>query len=269
MIAIVSLLFIILFSLVVTRVATVALTLTGLSEATARFQSRSAFTGCGFSTHESEQIMSHPVRRRIVMMLMLLGNAGIVTAVSSFVLAFVTTSQGDQLLLRLAVLAAGIVMLGVVASSSYAYRQMSRIIRWVLQKWTDVQVKDYASLLRLADDYTVAEIRVEEGDWVAGQPLSDLQLSREGVTVLGIQRPDTGYVGLVTGETVIHPNDLLILYGRLQAVNELDVRRSGLRGDRLHEEAVAEETTRIEEQMAVEEAMESESRTEDGTQETP
>ena len=267
MFAIVSLLVIILLSLVVTRVATVALTLTGLSEETARFQSRSAFTGCGFSTHESEQIMSHPVRRRIVMLLMLLGNAGIVTAVSSFVLAFVTTSQGDRLLLRLGVLAAGLIVLAVLASSSYAYRQMFRLIRWALQKWTDVQVKDYASLLRLADDHTVAEVQVEEGDWVAGQTLSELQLSREGVTVLGIQRPDLGYVGVVTGEAAIRPGDLMILYGRLQAVTDLDVRRSGLRGDRLHQEAVAEETTRLEEQLATEEALEVQPRTEVDAQE--
>ena len=263
MLAIVSLLVIVLFSLVVTRVATVALALTGLSGESARFQARSAFTGCGFSTHESEQIMNHPVRRRIVMLLMLLGNAGIVTAVSSFVLAFVTTSQGEQLLRRLGVLAAGLIVLGVLASSAYAHRQMSRIIRWALQKWTDVQVQDYASLLRLSGDFTVAEIQVEEGDWVAGQTLSDLHLSREGVTVLGIQRSDAGYVGTVTGETAIRPNDLLILYGRLQAVNDLDVRRSGLGGDQLHQEAVAEEATRLEDQLAEDEAREAEQRGED------
>ncbi len=93
--AIVSLLVVILLSLLVTRVATIALTLTGLSEEVARFQARSAFTGCGFSTRESEQVVNHPVRRRIMLMLMLLGNAGIVTAVSSLVLAFVSAAARE------------------------------------------------------------------------------------------------------------------------------------------------------------------------------
>lgn len=51
--AIASLLVIVAVSLVVTRVATVMLTATGLSREVARFQARSAFTGSGFTTSES------------------------------------------------------------------------------------------------------------------------------------------------------------------------------------------------------------------------
>ena len=45
MIAVVSLLFILSMSLLITRIATVALQLTGLSKESARFQARSAFSG--------------------------------------------------------------------------------------------------------------------------------------------------------------------------------------------------------------------------------
>ena len=61
-------------ALVITRVATVALTLTGLSKESARFQARSAYTGVGFTTTEAESVVGHPVRRRIVMILMLLAS---------------------------------------------------------------------------------------------------------------------------------------------------------------------------------------------------
>jgi len=67
MIAIVSLLCVLSLSLFVTRVATVALAHTGLSREAARFQARSAFTGVGFTTSESENVINHPVRRRVVM----------------------------------------------------------------------------------------------------------------------------------------------------------------------------------------------------------
>jgi len=41
-------------SLVVTRLATIALSLTGLSSEAASFQARSAFTGTGFTTLEDK-----------------------------------------------------------------------------------------------------------------------------------------------------------------------------------------------------------------------
>ncbi len=74
--ALVSLLVTIGLSLLVTRVASIALAMTGLSHDLAKFQARSAFTGVGFTTSEAEKVVAHPVRRRILMLLMLLGNAG-------------------------------------------------------------------------------------------------------------------------------------------------------------------------------------------------
>ena len=93
MLAIVTLLLVVAFSILVTRTAAVALTHTGLSQEAARFQARSAFTGVGYTTSESETVVNHPVRRRIVMLLMWVGNAGIVTAISTLILSFV--NRGD------------------------------------------------------------------------------------------------------------------------------------------------------------------------------
>ena len=76
MLAIISLLLIVALSLIVTRTAAVALTYTGLSQQAASFQARSAFTGVGYTTSEAESLVNHPVRRQVVMLLMLLGNAG-------------------------------------------------------------------------------------------------------------------------------------------------------------------------------------------------
>jgi len=85
--AILTLMIVLTLSLVVTRAATVALTATGMSREAARFQARSAFSGAGFTTTESESVVRHPVRRRIIMWLMLAGSAGIVAVIASVVLA--------------------------------------------------------------------------------------------------------------------------------------------------------------------------------------
>ncbi|NJK33035.1 MAG: potassium transporter TrkA, partial [Deltaproteobacteria bacterium] len=80
MYAIISLLVVVTLSLIITRIATIALMHTGLSRPVSQFQARSAFTGAGFTTQETEHVVNHPVRRRIIRTLMLLGNAGLVTA---------------------------------------------------------------------------------------------------------------------------------------------------------------------------------------------
>lgn len=54
MTAVLTLLVVILESMVITRIATIALMATGLTRESARFQARSALTGVGFTTSESE-----------------------------------------------------------------------------------------------------------------------------------------------------------------------------------------------------------------------
>lgn len=56
MISIGTLLVVLNSSILITRVATVALTHTGLSRESAKFQACSAFTGVGFTTSESEKV---------------------------------------------------------------------------------------------------------------------------------------------------------------------------------------------------------------------
>jgi hypothetical protein len=104
--AIVLLLVIALVSLLITRVATIALTVTGLPHQAARFQARSALSGVGFTTSETEQVVNHPVRRRIIMALMLLGNVGIVTAVAGLLGGFL--GAGGRTVYRALFLVAGL-----------------------------------------------------------------------------------------------------------------------------------------------------------------
>jgi Trk-type K+ transport system membrane component len=76
-------------SILIARIATVALMHTRLARESAKFQTRSAFTGVGFTASESDKAVSHPMHRWILRVLMLFGNAGIVTAVSSMIISFV------------------------------------------------------------------------------------------------------------------------------------------------------------------------------------
>ena len=242
MIAVITVLFVLALSLVVVRVATVALTLTGLSKDLAEFQALSAFTGSGFTTRESEEVMTHPLRRRITMHLMLLGNAGIVIAASSMIISFVNHNTGggwtDSLLSRLLILCAGVGAFWVLATSAYVDRVMWRINRWAVKCWTHMDVRDYTRLLRFSHEYVVSELQVAEGDWLDGRTLFQCQLPSEGVLVLGIEKADGKYVGAPRGQAAVTAGDCLVLYGTQRNILDLGTRRADPGGDRQHKEAV-------------------------------
>ena len=91
MIAALSLLLIFAVSFFVLRLAAVALRLTGLPEQNAKFQAMSALTGTGYTTTEAEMVVNYPVRRKIIAWLMIFGNLGIVSVLSTLMISFVRT----------------------------------------------------------------------------------------------------------------------------------------------------------------------------------
>ncbi len=247
-IGIIALLTVLGLSLFITRLATVALAMTGLSREAALFQARSAFTGTGFTTGESEQIVQHPVRRRIIMLLMIVRSAGLVTVVISIVLSFVGTGDNAERMIRLALLVGGVgALLGVVHLPAVT-RGLEWLIGRALNRWTDLDVRDYARLLKLSGDYSVTELHVKEDDWVAEKELRECDLIEEGVTVLGIERKDGDYVGAPRGSTQVHAGDTLLLYGRSETLDDLDRRAGGGAGDIAHERAVGDQQRHMEQQ---------------------
>lgn len=236
---IITVFIVILLSMVVTRVATIALTLTGMSRQAARFQARSALTGAGFTTTESEAVVNHPVRRRIVMTLMLMGSAGIVTVLASVMLTFASTAasdSGSSTMALLALVAGTLALLGLMKLRPVD-RALSRVIRVALRRFTDLDVRDYAALLEIHGGYAVSELLVDERDWIAGHTLAELRLNDEGVMVLGVQRVDGDYVGAPDGDTRVDAGDVLILYGQGDQIAELDVRARGVAGESRHRRA--------------------------------
>ena len=228
-------------SLLIVRIGTIALSMTGLSPQVARFQARSAYFGVGFTTNEAEKALSNPVRREIVMMLMLLGNAGIITLVGSLVISLTNlpeTGISSNIWFRFLFLAAGISLLFVVAYSKWVDRRISKVVAWALNRWTKLTAQDYSEMLHLAHDYSVSEFLVEPGDWISGRALMELRLGDEGVMILGIERADGTYVGAPKGSCVIDAHDQLIVYGKHTMLQGLEKRRAGFDGDREHVEAV-------------------------------
>lgn len=241
MIAIITLLLIVALSMLVTRIATTALILTGLSRQSARFQARSALTGAGFTTGESEHVVNHPVRRRIVMMLMLVGSAGIVSAIASLSVSFVGEIDKGEVALRLGILLGGVVGLLLLAKNERVDLWLQRAIGRLLRRHSDLEIRDYAALLHVHGEYSVSELEIQEADWIAGRTLAELALSDEGVLVLGVQRGAQAYLGAPRGDTRIAAGDVLIVYGPGHRIEDLDRRPKGPEGDEARRAAVADQ----------------------------
>lgn len=250
MAAFTTVLLVLMFSLIITRVATIALAATGLSRESARFQARSAFSGAGFTTSESESVVGHPVRRRIIMWLMLAGNAGIVAVVASLVLTAVEAEDELAALVRTTGIVLGIGIVWLAFQSSWVDRLISYLTLAGLRRWTDLEAHDYASLLHVGGDFVVTEARVGPHDWLADRSLGELKLRHEGVIVPGVERRDGTYLGVPVADTMIRPRDVVILYSRRGTLRALHDRRREGEGEAAHQAAVQEQTRLIAEEEA-------------------
>jgi hypothetical protein len=239
MVALSSLIFVLFLSLIVVRIGAEALTLTGLSRQEAKFQARSAWTGTGFTTTESEDVVGHPVRREIVSLMMLLRSAGLVTAATTLMLSFVNVEQQGDGLTRFFILLAALVALWRISRSGWVDKRLSKVISWALKRVTDLETRDYEGLLHLAGDYAIMELKVRRDSWLAGRTLGSLELPQEGVLVLGIHHRDGSYLGAPPANSPVRPGDVLILYGQSAELAALNRRRASAAAEAEHRAAVA------------------------------
>jgi hypothetical protein len=237
MIAIVSLLSVLAISFLVVRTGTVALSMTGLSEDVASFQSLSAFSGAGFTTEESESVVANQNRRKIIKLLIRLGSAGVVTVISSLILSFAGADQ--QAPLRLAILVGGLMVLILLSRSRWFQSVLTPLIKTALRRSTNLDLCDYANLLHIREGYTIAEMEVQPDAWLAHRTLTELRLGSEGVSVLGIVKPNGEYLGTPPPGQVFEPGDWLLLYGRNARLEELSHRRR--QDEAAHRSAIVEQ----------------------------
>ena len=120
--------------------------------------------------------------------------AGVITALTTLIVSFAGANRAGALW-RLLLLAGGLAALLALARSATFDRLLQRLISRVLARYTDLDVRDYAALLRISGDYTVMELFVEDDDWIANRRLDELDLPHEGIQVLGIVGSDGGYRG--------------------------------------------------------------------------
>ena len=254
MLEVIALLIVAGITLLIGRLGTIALTATGLPRPIAKFQARSALSGAGYTTNESESIVAHPARRKIVMTLMTIGGLGSAAIIATLIISFVNVSSFGGGFRRGLLLAVGLFAFWLVLRIPTLDRLLSQAFAGIIKRVTDVDVRNYANMLRLSGDYGISELLVEDDDWLAERSLQDLDLSHEGLLVLGIVRGDH-YFGAPKGTYRARPGDTLLVYGPVERLAELDERKVGAEGEVAHRDAVAVQR-RIEQRERIVEASE-------------
>lgn len=200
-------------SVIAVRIGAVALWMTGLPEHVARFQARSAFTTTGFTTPEASLVVNHPRRRRIIGILMTLGNAGIISLMATVILSYahfdVSIETLAQEVLWIILLAA---VLWVVGISKWTDRHMTRFIYWCLRDRTRLEAERVESLLLLPNGYQIAAITLRDGSLV--DVLSKSRAAGRHMIVLGVLHSDNSYTSAPLEDAPAQATDRVLLYGR-------------------------------------------------------
>lgn len=237
MIVVAALLLIVLVSVTFVRAGTMALVLTGLSKEVASFQARSAFLGVGFTTSEAEKVVAHPVRRRIIGTLMVLGYFGLGSGLVS-VITVVTQSAPEDIGRLFIVALTGVTAIAALFGGRVFDPWIRSGVKKALGERHGLLIHDYAELLRVDKGYSISNVQVADDSWLAGRSLRELRLTDEGIVVLNITRAEGITLATPGPDTVIEDGDQLLCYGLEEDLLALAQRHAGREGDAAHELSV-------------------------------
>jgi len=214
------LIIVVVFAIVMVReVAAVALRLTGLDKPTASFQALSALTGTGFTTRETELVLNQPIRRRIISLLMIIGNAGMVVVIAGLASSFLTIAS-PWAILRFIVLVVALYLIFKMATHIRLARLLSKKIEKKLREKFKIQKRTIERILDLGEDFGIAEITLREGSPSVGKTLASSDLGKKKILVLAIER-DKETILVARGNHKLHAGDNLVCYGSFTEMREV------------------------------------------------
>lgn len=205
----------------IVKIASVALNLTGMERKKAFFQALSAFTGTGFTTKDSESIVDDDIRRRIIIILMILGNAGLISIISTLMLSFMRSGfKFTPVLLNFAIILLSILVIIMISLNKGIARSFTKKIQAKLVKSSTFTKKGVEEVLRLAEGYGVAEVTLSESCIDVGKTLGHSSFRQRDILILAIERAG-GVIPAPRATDKLVENDTLICYGKMENINKI------------------------------------------------
>ncbi|MFA5423214.1 MAG: TrkA C-terminal domain-containing protein [Phycisphaerae bacterium] len=223
-------------SFIVVRIGAIAFQLTGLEWSLAKFQSLSCFTGTGFTTKETEMITGNLQRRKIASILMVLGNAGLVTMIitgASSIRANVLSVLSKRYLplpeqvseqfaqvINIVIVIAAVAIIYKVFTNRKLTLRLTNFLREKIIKKEFFHKVSFEELVVETGGYGVSRVKVFADSPVLNKTLIEADLRKRDITVLAIIRG---------GETMPNPGanmailrgDELVCFGRLENIRSV------------------------------------------------
>jgi len=222
-------------SFIIVRIGAIAFQLTGLEWSLAKFQSLSCFSGTGFTTKEAELVTGHPQRRRIATVLIVLGNAGLVTMVATVASAlsaqqavwarlsesFLPVAVPSILVpwVNLAVIVVAVYIIYRVFTNRGIVRRLTESLRKKIVKKEIFKPVSFEELLLVTGGYGVSRIEVCENSPTLNKTLSESDLRKNDITVLAVTRGERT-IPNPSADTRMLLGDELICFGKLENIRD-------------------------------------------------
>ena len=195
---------------------------TGLPEEKARFQVISLLTGCGFTTHESELLLSTRSRRRLARLTMLFGYVFNLTIVSAFINVFFSLKVSELA----ADIISSIIPLSVVLFILACIR-VPKVRAWgdrLIEKLAGRIIhRDTTNTILLMDyigEETIAQVTLYEvPEELRGVPLSKSGLKTKQNILVMLVEPKGGKAEPAGADTVFQTEDKLTVFGDYAAIS--------------------------------------------------
>jgi len=211
----------ILVSFIVVRIGGFALQLTGIEPDVARFQALSAFSGTGFTTREAERVVGNRTRRRIVTILIILGNAGMVTVIATLVASFTQVSGYTWFFIRLAIIVGGIFGLYQLIIRSNVGRRIPDWLQRPVMNRILREAPAVEEIFHVEKDWAISLVMIKGSSKSIGQSVADITAEGD-IEILGIDRAGTYLTRPDRDEKIVEGDRLLVYANRKSVKRVLD-----------------------------------------------
>jgi len=195
-----------------TKLSTGALMATGMPPELAAFQARSAFSGAGFTTTEAENVVNHPIRRKIIGTTMLVGSLGTPTLVVSVLIGMLAPGPGSTTQ-RVLVTISGSFLIVMAVVNKPVQRWLTGVgDRYIRRHLLPALDEHREELLVLSEEFAIQSVRLDAAV-DATRSLRGLEHALPGATVLAVRRGDE-FVGEPPVDIDLTEGARLIFYGR-------------------------------------------------------
>ena len=197
---------------------------TGLPEEKARFQVISLLTGCGFTTRESELLLSTRSRRRLARLTMLFGYVFNLTIVSAFINVFFSLKMSELA----ADLISSIIPLSVVLFI-LAFIRVPKVRAWgdrLIEKLAGRIIHNNVSNTILLMDYigedSIAQVTLNHvPEELRNKPLASSGLRSDHNILVMLVEPKGGKAQPAGADTVFNAGDKLTVFGNYATISQV------------------------------------------------